>query len=313
MIATDPRRDTNDLLDEEEESRPPTQRNLLANASFASSLGPDETQQDLVHGGSSLASQSGRKYSKKRAADDEAPLEEGNPFLELERDPELYKKVVVKMALQRHIYEEGHVKEQDANVSPIIRDGFFWRNYPTCEQVLYDNMREYYRVSNGQPQSKLQVSLVEEILGEACIRNSRIISLTLLSLHYLSSTTCWFVGSARQPLPPTWSSKPPFTTRSSATASVVSTKRIFKTPRKGWSPFKNIRTRTNAKQICACTSAASERGARWKKPNCKSLASVLKLLDARTNIGAHHCRVLPWTLHFLRRPTIPPLKAFIEH
>jgi hypothetical protein len=62
----------------------------------------------------------------------------GNPFFEIDNDLELHRKVVLKMALQRQIHDEPESKEV---APPIIKDGFFWRDYPTLEQILYDNSK----------------------------------------------------------------------------------------------------------------------------------------------------------------------------
>ena len=44
--------------------------------------------------------------------------------------------------------------------------GFFWRDYPPMEQVLYENMADYYDVSAGQRQSKLQQSFTRRLLDK---------------------------------------------------------------------------------------------------------------------------------------------------
>lgn len=89
------------------------------------------------------------------------PLGPGNPFYELEQDEELRRQVVLKMALQRQVSDNDSprpLQQQSTLISPVIKDGFFWRDYPACEQVLYDNMADYYDVSSGQRQSKSQQS-----------------------------------------------------------------------------------------------------------------------------------------------------------
>jgi hypothetical protein len=41
--------------------------------------------------------------------------------------------------------------------SPTVAEqGFFWRDYPPIERVLYENMADYYDVRAGRRQTKLQ-------------------------------------------------------------------------------------------------------------------------------------------------------------
>lgn len=142
-------------------------------------------QQELIERLSPSATSVGRllevspRAVNTTSVDDQIRQESNNnPFREIERDPNLYKKVVVKMALQRQVVAGnknngngvGHDNQQDGNkiipsdattatnVVIVIPDGFFWRDFPKCEQVLYDNMVDYYMLSSGQRQSKLQVN-----------------------------------------------------------------------------------------------------------------------------------------------------------
>jgi hypothetical protein len=85
-----------------------------------------------------------------------------DPIEEIQADDELHRRVVLLMALQRQPAEPkqpDQLAEAKATRDPsslIIREGFFWREYPVCEQVLYDAMAEYYQLSCLQRQSKLQ-------------------------------------------------------------------------------------------------------------------------------------------------------------
>jgi hypothetical protein len=53
------------------------------------------------------------------------------------------------------------------DVSRVITEGFFWREYPACEQVLYNHMHRYYEISAIQKNYKVQQFfnnvLVEEV------------------------------------------------------------------------------------------------------------------------------------------------------
>ena len=90
--------------------------------------------------------------------------EESNPFDEIENDPALYNKVVTKMALQRQVFEEPPIP--DFTVPTTIELGFFWRDYPALEQVLFDNMSDYYMVSAGKRQSKLQQNFNNKLVAK---------------------------------------------------------------------------------------------------------------------------------------------------
>lgn len=84
-------------------------------------------------------------------------------------DQELHKKLVLTMALQRpRQSKEPHPTKVPARV---IGEGFFWKEYPVLEDVLYEHMEEYYEWSTRERQSKHQQAfnniLVEKVRNVA--------------------------------------------------------------------------------------------------------------------------------------------------
>lgn len=96
-----------------------------------------------------------------------------NPFDEIAADAKLARQVILHMALQRNLNDDGTSINDDsnefidselqkektssnANNSTVIEDGFYWRDFPVCEQVLFKNMADYYGVSSEKRQSKMQ-------------------------------------------------------------------------------------------------------------------------------------------------------------
>lgn len=103
---------------------------------------------------------------------------ETNPFDEIQEDPDLERLVILQMAMQRsqHLSSGIECSQSDAlalppqpkrEVSRVISEGFFWREYPACEQVLYNHMHKYYEISAIQKNYKVQQYfnnvLVEEV------------------------------------------------------------------------------------------------------------------------------------------------------
>lgn len=132
-----------------------------------------------------LKSRSG-EYTIEMTKSEEIDSEEVNPFDELAADEELERLVVLQMAMQRHQIcgltghdddINGLCREESEEVSPkrpvsnVISEGFFWREYPSCEQVLYKHMERYYEVSAIQRNYKVQQSfnnvLVQEVRAAA--------------------------------------------------------------------------------------------------------------------------------------------------
>ena len=81
--------------------------------------------------------------------------EDDDPFTQILQDRRLYKRLVLTMALQRQP-KDNAPKENSEPPAQIIGEGFFWKDYQPCEQVLYDAMESYYELSTQQRQSKLQ-------------------------------------------------------------------------------------------------------------------------------------------------------------
>lgn len=181
MIATEPRTESvtkySEVWKHQDATKPRAKRKLLAlqadankknrDPIMALDKADDKTSGSTSDGEESLLftdcdknSSSQPKPTKRSKSDMPSPsdqrkyLDEGNPFLEIEDDLELHRKVVLKMALQRQLHDEE--RDPDREVSSVIKEGFFWRDYPPCEQVLYDNMADYYEISSLQRQSKLQ-------------------------------------------------------------------------------------------------------------------------------------------------------------
>jgi hypothetical protein len=71
---------------------------------------------------------------------------------ELLEDKGLYRSLVLTMALERPR------KDTLADDVPdmVIGEGFYWKEYPKLENVLYDQMAEYYSFSANSRQSKCQ-------------------------------------------------------------------------------------------------------------------------------------------------------------
>ena len=88
-----------------------------------------------------------------------------NPFDEILRDQGLYKKLILCMALQRQAKESN--KEGAEPPPRIIGEGFFWKDYPQCEQILYESMGHYYELSTQQRQSKQQQAFNNHLVKRA--------------------------------------------------------------------------------------------------------------------------------------------------
>jgi hypothetical protein len=98
--------------------------------------------------------------------DDETQLDD--PFAQILLDQTLYKRLVLTMALQRQPKESNSKENNEPPPSKLIPEGFYWKEYPPCEQVLYDFMGEYYELSTQQRQSKSQ-----QAFNNALVENVR--------------------------------------------------------------------------------------------------------------------------------------------
>lgn len=97
-----------------------------------------------------------------------------NPFDEIAQDRDLQRRVILHMALQRNLGDESRGSTEDSpssaqsSASPrtLIDDGFYWREFPVCEAILYKHMAEYYGISSIQRQSKMQQSFNKNLVFE---------------------------------------------------------------------------------------------------------------------------------------------------
>ena len=76
---------------------------------------------------------------------------------QLLHDTDLYWKLILTMALDRpkHTVRDGNGRPRQTPPR-IITEGFFWKDYPSLETMLYQHMGEYYEWSTQQRQSKNQ-------------------------------------------------------------------------------------------------------------------------------------------------------------
>lgn len=79
-----------------------------------------------------------------------------NPVVTIMENPELKRLIVIQMALQRDAVSLGAGANGKVKLAPnsdtaskIMQPGFFWRDYPALETVLYENMAVYYEHSNA--------------------------------------------------------------------------------------------------------------------------------------------------------------------
>ena len=78
-------------------------------------------------------------------------------------DKELHKKLILTMALERprqattgKEFSGSNPARPKAPPPRVIGEGFFWKEYPKLENLLYQHMGEYYEWSTQQRQSKHQ-------------------------------------------------------------------------------------------------------------------------------------------------------------
>jgi hypothetical protein len=82
--------------------------------------------------------------------------EPNNPFVQLVNNEHLYYRIILLMTLEA---ENKEPKKQDESYEPVsktITEGFYWRDYPELESLLYRNMDSYYSVSVTNRQSRVQ-------------------------------------------------------------------------------------------------------------------------------------------------------------
>ncbi|GKZ00565.1 hypothetical protein MPSEU_001008700 [Mayamaea pseudoterrestris] len=84
-----------------------------------------------------------------------------NPVGFIAQNPELKRQIVILMALQRDgncALAAGSSKTKAVSDPPpnIMQPGFFWRDYPPLETVLYDSMADYYDHSNASSRNQGQ-------------------------------------------------------------------------------------------------------------------------------------------------------------
>ena len=116
------------------------------------------------------------KGLNKRVLDDVAPPGP-NPFDELRQDRSLLRKVILHMALQRNVGDDQVPRDESPGKitlgridyctnKTVIEDGFYWREFPVCEQVLYKNMADYYGISSVSRSARMQQDFNKKLVEE---------------------------------------------------------------------------------------------------------------------------------------------------
>jgi hypothetical protein len=83
------------------------------------------------------------------------------------QDPEIGKRLVLAMALERPRVLHSQDAAQVAPPPSLIQEGFFWKEYPVLEGLLYDQMPRYYEWSTHQRQSKHQQAFNNALVSKA--------------------------------------------------------------------------------------------------------------------------------------------------
>lgn len=74
-------------------------------------------------------------------------------------DKDFYHAVSLVMCIEKERTNRDDEKDEDSPVkepSPIIGEGFFWKEYPLLENYLFEQMHDYYENSNNCRHSKSQ-------------------------------------------------------------------------------------------------------------------------------------------------------------
>mmetsp|Transcript_10147 Transcript_10147/g.24412 ORF Transcript_10147/g.24412 Transcript_10147/m.24412 type:complete len:288 (-) Transcript_10147:341-1204(-) len=91
-----------------------------------------------------------------------------DPFVQILKEGALYKKLILFMALQRQSKDASKSHDGSSHMNApaqIITEGFYWKDYPCCEQLLYNSMGHYYELSTQQRQSKQQQSFNNNLVS----------------------------------------------------------------------------------------------------------------------------------------------------
>jgi hypothetical protein len=101
------------------------------------------------------------------------PLSVGNrdssdPFIRLDQDDDLRRKVIHHMALHDEQQADRSPARDPLNPRPTaITEGFFWRDFPACERVLYDNMAQYHGTRGEGNRGEVPALVVEQVRAVA--------------------------------------------------------------------------------------------------------------------------------------------------